>query len=187
MAHGSVLFLDLGRTTGWAEGEPGGKIAFGSVKLAPDEASKEEVFGQAMKWLVERWSAWKPRTVVYEAPIPPYQKHGQTNVNSTAVLFGLPAIVGGVANRVGIYDVRMAHVDDVRRFHFGKRLVRADNPKRRVIEHLQSLGYDIRQHDAADALAGLLFAHSIVAPSVKPAATTPLFADAEMRARDLAF
>lgn len=182
-----VEFFDLGRTTGFASGVPGGRIDFGEVTFAPDGASKEEVFGQAMKWFAERWSAWKPKTIVYEAPIPPFMKHGATNVNTTAVLFGLPAILGGVANRMGIYDVRMAHVDDVRRFHFGKRLVKADNPKRRVLEHLQALGYDIRQHNAGDALCGLLFAHSIVAPTVKPAATTPLFADAARREREAVF
>ena len=182
-----VIFLDLGRTTGFAEGVPGGKLTFGSITFAPDGASHGEVFGQAMKWLVERWSAWKPKTVVYEAPIPPFMKQGATNVNTTAVLFGLPAIVEGIANRVGIYDVRMAHVDDVRRFHFGKKLFKRDNPKARVIEHLQGLGYEIRQHDAADALAGLLFAHSIIAPRVKPAATSPLFADADRRDRSVQF
>lgn len=182
-----VLFLDLGRTTGWAEGAPGGRLTFGSITFAPEGSSHGEVFGMAMKWLAERWSAWKPRTVVYEAPIPPYQKNGQTNVNTTAVLFGLPAIVEGVANRVGIYDVRMAHVDDVRRFHFGKKLFKRDNPKAQVIAHLQGLGYEIRQHDAADALAGLLFAHSIIAPRVKPAATAPLFADADLRMRGVQF
>lgn len=171
----SILFLDLATKTGFCEGEPGGKPYFGSTLFAPEGSPSAAVFGGAFKWLATRCQAFKPRTIVFEAALDPRHMGGKTTRDTAMRLIGLPAVMEAAAYLCGVYDVREARADDVRLFLINKRPKKAE-AKRLVIQKLQALGYDVTDPDAADAIAGWLFACNLIAPGTAPD-VTPLFGE----------
>lgn len=170
---GDILFLDLASQMGWCEGEPGGTPRFGTERLAPEGSSHAATFAGMTKWLGRRLQAFKPRLIVYEAPIPPIHMKGRTNLSTTRVAFGLAAITESVAYLSGVYDIREAQIGDVRRF-FLKRNPKSATAKTETIAQCRLLGFEPQDDNAADALAGWFFACSIVSPKTT-FNSTPLF------------
>ena len=103
-----VLALDLARVSGWAFGEPGGQPVHGMIQFAAAGASHEAVFHKAMFWIQNKIMEVKPTLIVWEAPLATSMKRGSTNVDTTTLLYGLPAIVGAIGYMHGIYDMRKA-------------------------------------------------------------------------------
>jgi hypothetical protein len=172
---GSILFLDLATKSGFADGEPGKKPYFGSMRFAPEGAGSGAIFGGCFKWIAERCQTFKPKTIVYEAPLDPRHVGPKTTRDTAMRLIGLPAVVEAAAYLCGVWDVREARADDVRLFLLGMR-PKKDEAKRLVMAKLRALGYDVDGPDAADALAGWLYACSIIAPGVARD-TTSLFGE----------
>lgn len=178
----TLLFLDLATKFGWCEGEPGGKPIFGSERFAPEGSGSGAVFGGAFKWTFTRCQAFRPKTIVVEAALDPRHLGSKTTRDTAMRLIGLPACIEGAAYLCGVYDVREARADDIRYFLLGQKVKKAE-AKRLVIGKLRDLGYDVSDPDAADALAGWLYACSLIAPETS-AGTTPLFKNGLPQAKD---
>lgn len=179
MAGGSILALDLATVTGWAEGVPGAPTGTsGSFRLAPPGASAGERYDALFAWLWTRLSAFRPALIIYEAPAVPMHMRGATNIDTTAFLMGLPAIVEQVAHRKGVYRVRKANVQDVRA-HFiggrgfiyrgrpitGRRNLKSHEAKHCVIERCRELGLEPADDNEADAIALWNYAAAMADPA----------------------
>lgn len=174
MTDATVLCYDLATTTGWCEGVPGGEPRYGSVRFAPAGSSQAAIFAGALQVFTDRLRTFRPRTVVYEAPLAPNVMRGKTNFSTTRILLGLPAILECVCYRLGIWDVREVSVQDVRQHFLGAR--RPQNPKRAVIERCRALGYEPQDDNCADAIGIWHFATALIDPRTA-ARSTPLFGE----------
>jgi hypothetical protein len=144
-----ILALDMARITGWAEGEIGRAPLSGTIRFAPPKSSHEEVFGQALEWMHERLQVSKPDLIIVEAPVT--KMH-----NAAFLLFGLPAVIGAVANRHGVPRFNKGHVQSARKHFIGKgRLKTSDATKSAVRAECISRGWVEKNdctYDQCDAL-----------------------------------
>lgn len=169
--NGGILFLDLATTMGFCEGIPGTgeNPTSGTIRLAPAGSSPAAIFGGLLDFLATRMTAFRYRLVVYEAPMDP--RHMKTNINTARILLGMPAIVEAVAHQTGHHSIREASVNDVRKHLLGYIPRRAKGErdggqKAPVIAHLRESGYDPQDDNEADAIAGWIYAASLI-PSGK--------------------
>jgi len=170
----TILALDLASTTGWAVGEPGGDPSHGSIRFASPGASHEAVFAAALKWMSDICASRTPTLVVWEAPMPTSFSRGNSNVNTTSLLFGLPAVIGAVAYLRQIFDLRKADTKDVRNHFIGMNPKRA-KAKPMVMRQCRAMGWQVEDDNEADALATWHYMCSLIEPklAMRP---TPLFA-----------
>ncbi|UGY13779.1 hypothetical protein HAP48_0035185 [Bradyrhizobium septentrionale] len=168
-----ILALDLASRTGWAVGEPGQEPAHGSIQFAKPGASHEASFSNAWGWMYSMLADFGPSTVVWEAPMPTSFNRGKSNVNTTTLLYGLPAIIGACAYRCGLYDIRKAETRDVR-LHFIGQNPKRDRAKTLVIRQCRSMGWEVEDDNEADALATWHYMCSLIRPQLA-LVTTPLF------------
>ncbi|MEW5421923.1 hypothetical protein [Amorphus sp. 3PC139-8] len=173
----SILFLDLATRMGWCEGKPGGAPKWGAEFFAEEGSDNPAVFAGAFRWVVKRLEASpRPRTIVYEAPLDP-RHMGQRTTRATGLrLIGLPACVEAAAYLMRLYDVQEARADDIRRFVLGRRAKKAE-AKPLVIRAVTNLGFPTNDPDAADAIAGWLYACHLADPE-NAHDVAPLFAAA---------
>jgi Holliday junction resolvasome RuvABC endonuclease subunit len=159
--RGEILTLDLASQTGWCRGEFGGKLIYGSQKLAPEGATNAEKCAGMIKWLNTQLTSFKPRLIVMEAPMAPSQMAGKTTISTARIALGLPFVVEGVAYLLGCYEVREANVQDVRQVFIGRRTVPNGGAKDAVVARCRELGHEPPDDNAADAIAIHYFAASI--------------------------
>jgi hypothetical protein len=145
-----ILALDLATRTGFAFGAAGEKPRFGSIRFASVGASHEAVFGKAITWAHGMFRDLAPDQVAYEEPM--QFRGGKSRAGNDEILYGLPAIMQGVAHNLGIHDVRKAAVRDVR-LHFIHRNAKREIAKRETMRRCRLLGWDVRDDNEADALA----------------------------------
>jgi hypothetical protein len=169
MPMAAVLALDLSSVSGWACGEPGGKPVHGSIRFAAKGASHEAIFAKAFEWTVNKITECDPRIVVWESPLAGF-KSGRTTNDVTTILFGLPAIVGVVAYRHGVYDIRKADTAAVRHHFIGCNPKRA-KAKGMVVRQCYAMGWKVTDDNEADALAIWSFMCSLLDPSLALAPT----------------
>ena len=167
-----VLAFDIAKQTGWCLGRVGVKVPeFGSFRFASRTASHEAIFADAILTF-SRWTKFlRPDRIVYEEPL---QFRGRASrKGNDEILYGLPAIMQGVAHLRGIYDVRCAAPREVRNFVLGSNPKR-DVAKKATIHRCKLLGWDVPDDNAADACALWLYSCSFLDPkqSIRP---TPLF------------
>ena len=168
MVLGPILFLDLARQMGWCEGEPGlAHPASGSIRLAPSEDGQTAAFVGLYDFLRDRLTTFRYQSIWYEAPLDPRWKGMATNPATTAMLFGLPAIVRVVAHKTRHFNVRSEKVGVIRRGVFGKSPVAAE-AKGFVMDELAGRGFHPRDDNEADAIAGWLYACDYVLARSKP-------------------
>jgi hypothetical protein len=160
-----VLALDLASVTGWAVGEPGGTPAHGSIRFASAGASHEAIFAAALKWISDKITFYAPGMIVWEAPMATSFRRGNTNTNTTTLLFGLPAIVGAVAYLREVYDVRKAYTKDVRQ-HFIGQNAKGHIGKKLVIRQCRAMGWSVSDDNEADALATWHYMCSLIEPKL---------------------
>ncbi len=146
-----ILALDLATTTGWACGKPTGELSHGFIRFAKPGASHEAIFAAACRWMIEMMEM-QPDMVVFEAPMATSFKKGKTNASTTALLYGLPAVVGAVAFMSGCYNIRKAETRDVRIHFIGSNLPRA-KAKALTVRNCRLMGWDVTDDNEADALA----------------------------------
>jgi hypothetical protein len=173
-AWGHILFLDLGRLTGWAEGDPADKYpTSGVLELGPKGSSSPTQNGALLLWLLRRFSA-KPkiRLVCFESPI----SHliPKQSVATKRMLLGYPAVVEAAAQVSHISDIREAEIAAIRRNLLGAHPGKGDEAKANVQERLRVLGCPFEDNNAADAAAGWYFACTI-ADARAGERVTPLF------------
>lgn len=168
-----ILALDLASVSGWACGEPGGVPAHGSVRFASAGASHEAIFADAIRWINSKITDYEPTTVVWEAPMATSFNRGRTTINTTTILYGLPAVIGAVAYLRGIYDIRKAEARDVRNHFIGSNPKRA-KAKPMVIRQCVAQGWSVADDNEADALAVWSYTCALIEPKLA-VLPTPLF------------
>lgn len=170
-----VLALDLASVTGWAVGEPGMLLAHGSIRFAAKGSSHEAIFANAWDWMEDKIAVYSPKLIVWEAPLATTFKRimGNTNVDATTILFGLPAVIGCCAYKRGIFDIRKAEARAVR-MHFIGQSPKRSIAKMMVMRQCRAHGWQITDDNEADALATWSYMGSLLKPelALRP---TPLF------------
>jgi hypothetical protein len=169
----TILALDLASTTGWAYGRPGTSPAYGSIRFAAVGASHEAIFAAAAKWMSDMCDARAPDIVCWEAPLATVFKRGATNAATTALLYGLPAVIGAAAYLSGIYNLVKADTRDVRLHFIGSNPKRA-KAKSMVIKQCRAMGWDPQDDNEADGLATWHYTCSLIEPALA-LQPTPLF------------
>ncbi len=170
MFRGDILALDLATNTGWAEGDPDRAEAgphFGSLRLAPEGSDQAAIFGGLIKFLGQRLEAFRPRTVVFEAPELYRLKSGKATRRTIEVLFGLPAVASGVCSRYSIHDLQEATPNDVRGFFIGDRKLKREHAKAAVLAECRRRGWNVANDDEADACAMWAFMAAIKRPDLR--------------------
>ena len=168
-----IMALDLASVSGWAVGIPGGTPISGAIRFASVGASHEAVFAGALKWMSEKCATHQPAVVVWEAPLATSFRRGQSNINTTTLLYGLPAVIGAVAYLRGIYDIRKASTRDVR-MHFIGQNPKGHIGKKLVLRQCRAMGWNPTDDNEADALATWHFMCALIEPKLA-IAPTPLF------------
>lgn len=168
-----ILALDLASVTGWCVGEPGGPPLHGWLRFASAGASHEAIFAAALKWTHEMITVHAPNLIVWEAPMPTSFNRGTSNVNTTTLLYGLPAVVGAVAYQARVPRILKASTKDVR-LHFIGQNPKGHIGKKLVMRQCRVMGWEVDDDNEADALALWSFMCSLIAPelALRP---TPLF------------
>jgi len=173
---GPILALDLATNTGWCEGIPGEKPTFGSVRLAYSGGTNPEAYETLFKFMSDRFALTRYQMVIFEAPQSPSHMAGHSNAKTFRRLYGLVEMAEWVAHMHGYFGgrVREANVHDVRKNLLGARPPKGE-AKKAVVGRLRGLGFDVKDDDAADAVAVWLYASALVDRKLAHA-TDPLFA-----------
>ena len=172
-----LLALDVATTTGFAFGRVRDeRPTFGHHRCAPPGASSGEAFLGFSRWLVDLISVCAPSVIFYEAPLSAEALTGRTNRETMFRLIGMAAHVHTVAQGRGVYRVERANVSQVRSFFIGKALKRRD-AKRATVAQARTLGCDVSDDNAADAIATWFYASALLNPRIAPH-TAQLFAGA---------
>jgi hypothetical protein len=167
----TVLALDLASQTGWACGPIGGVPAHGTVRFGA--SSHEVTFAKALTWMSVMCKL-KIDTVVWEAPLATSFSRGHTNVNTTTLLYGLPAVISAVAHLREIYDVRKATTKDVRNHFIGCNPKRVE-AKKLTMRQCRAMGWTVEDDNEADALATWSYMCALIDPKLA-VLPTPLLA-----------
>ena len=151
---GRVLALDLATTTGWAYGVPGDKPACGHVRFGVKGVSHAQTYRAFRQWMESWWSAEKsgnkPDLIVYESPAIPSFMRGQTNIETTRLLFGLAEhLEEWCLGRVDLCSATVAQV----RSHFIGHNMKAKIAKPLTLERCRDMGWEVANTDEADAAA----------------------------------
>jgi hypothetical protein len=125
-----------------------------------------------MTWAEKKIVFHRPRLIVWEAPLAGF-KGGRTTVDVTTILFGLPAVIGAIAYRCGVFDIRKADTRDVRHHFIGCNPKRA-KAKPLVMDQCRKMGWEIEDDNEADALATWSYMCALLNPRLA-ITTTPLF------------
>lgn len=149
------LSLDLASRTGFAVDDGHGGVIFGVYDVKTTKESQDMGFFGYMVWLRTVIGARRPDLVMHESPIPvmPKGREGFTNFNTTKLACGLYGITKAVSIDMGVM-VEEAHSSTIRKAVVG----RGNAKKPEVIRHLRSMGHRVSDDNAADALAGWLYA-----------------------------
>lgn len=172
-AGGSILALDVATRTGWAFGRPGELPLSGSVRLAPPGSSNGTIGRGLLRWMTDFLTVNQVDALYYEVPIDPRHMGAKTTFATARILLGLPFLVETIAEARGLFYLREARVQDVRKHFVGE--ARPKDRKGAVMARCRQLGWKPQDDNAGDALALWSFACAIEAPGAA-IATAPLFA-----------
>jgi hypothetical protein len=160
-----VLALDLARKTGWALGTVHDAVPeSGSITITNEGASMGKLFSSWRLYLRDFLSLHPDiRVVVFESPLPPMHKAGDTNISTIRRLMGLAAVTEELLytynaqdRRNAPYtpiDIREARVSDVRSYFIGSNRHKRDEAKELTKKQCRLLGWKPVDDNAADALA----------------------------------
>lgn len=170
--QGPILSLDLASQTGWAVGEPGKTIRYGSLKLGNPGWGREYRYHALRDFFMDMAAIEKPWAVVFEssfnlAMMMSRSSDGgmKTNVETVKMLIGFTAVVGEAAVACKIPVLRETDANSVRNYFLGKgRPRKRDEVKRAVMQRCTQFGWAPKNTDSADALATWAFAESIWSP-----------------------
>jgi hypothetical protein len=154
----TLIFFDIATRLGWCEGVPGQRPVFGSYKMRGEDSPAKHA--DMFRFVAGRFQAFKPRWVFFEAPL----SRGQATAR---LLFGYCAVVEASSRLCGVEDIREIHVETVRKEFLGKgRPKGGSDLKLAVIDECRRLGFDPKNDDEADAIAGWLVTCRIAAPAL---------------------
>lgn len=182
-----VLAVDAATNLGWGFGRPGESPASGSLRCAGKEASRAAVFAGAGRWLTRFILDNRPDAIFIEAPVATSHFMGATNARTTAILFGMPAVLEFSGFIQGVFELHRVEVKDVRK-HFIGRNAKGEIAKPLVSKKCFALGWVGRDDtdtsfDRTDALAVWSYACHQIAPKLAQP-VDDLFVKAEQRRRE---
>lgn len=148
----TVLALDISTVVGWCEGPLEGPLHYGTVRLAKTGGTPAEAYAGMIEFLGRRLMAFRPQTIVYEAPIDP-RFIKKINKATIRKLQGLPAIVEGVAYKMGVYDIYEVETGDLKYWLHGSRSLKREVVKPMTFRKVTEAGYEPKTEDEADAIA----------------------------------
>lgn len=152
-----VLALDLATVTGWAVDRPsGGPVPACGIFRTPFAGGDDYGSGFAAfyDWLHDMTSLHQPTLLAFEAPLDSQNTH---NRQATRVLIGMATLAETVAAARGITCFE-THIQTVRKHFTGSG--RSQKPD--VMYRCRVLGWQVPNHDAADACAVWDYAHAVL-------------------------
>lgn len=190
-----ILFIDAATYFGFAVGRAGDPSRgvpprSGSGYFAKAAgASRGAVFWGSMKFIAGMIQEEEPDEIVIEAPLAASLVQGNTNVNTTEVLMGIPAAIEGMAYGLGYYRVSVVRVASIRKHFIGKNK-KGEIAKPEVWRKCLEMGWisaddEDLSYDRTDALAGWSYAETLLAPQLA-FPVDQLFVNAEKRKREAA-
>ncbi len=150
-----ILALDLALRTGWALGTPAdAKPMSGSIQIARQDASMAKMFSE-WRVILRDFLSLNPDVtlVIFESPLLPFMKAGNTNIQTIRRLIGLAAVTEELLFSLGKYDIREARVSDVRSHFIGSNRHKRAEAKMITARKCRQLGWEPVDDNAADALA----------------------------------
>jgi hypothetical protein len=151
-----LLALDMASLTGYCVGAVGSKPRFGTWRLRDSEDHRKRAARNLGCRLRDEFSLQRPMKVFYEAAIATGAMLTKGNSSHSAdLLWSLQGAVEGVCGPYGVFT-QEANVTTVRKAVMGNG--RPNNPKVAVVEFCRSIGFDVTDHNAADAIFVWLFA-----------------------------
>lgn len=183
-----ILGIDGAKALGWAYGPAGQPPRSGSIQCAGSEASRGAVFAGGGRWITSFLTHNPVDILAIEAPLAASTVDGQTNIKTTSILFGLPAVLEFMAYQFGVFRQERVVLASVRKHFIGKGNLKGEVAKPMVWRKCLALGWisaadEDLSHDRSDALAVWSFAEATFAPKL----TQPvddLFVKAAQRKRD---
>jgi hypothetical protein len=156
---GAILALDSATRTGVACGEPGLTPVLETVNFGRELDDQFDIWSRAQVWLIRRINEAQALgqpigLLVLEGLVPKYDK---------TIQCGIYAIFGAIARNKEI-PVLEAPVRTWRAFILGNGGMKGALAKRRSVDLARSLGWQPKNHDAAEASMQWLWACSQVAP-----------------------
>ena len=146
-----VLALDLALITGFAIGPSDGTPRSGSIKIGGEGMHTGDRGCAFQRFMLDLIKVERPDLIAYEAPLS--AKRGNTNADSTLVLFGLAWQTPTIATAKGI-PFMPCHLGQVRAYFLGHgRPVKSDDVEKAVKRACLTRGWAPKDHNAADALA----------------------------------
>lgn len=139
-----LLALDLATTTGWAFGsvERGGRPRLANtIRFTGKGACDEDVWFEALKWLIDQMNVLGPDVVAIEAPIMSASTHGGSNTKTLMRLIGLQAVLRTVVRAKKPNLARLIHVQSARKFFIGHGNLPGAQAKLRIKERCIQLGW----------------------------------------------
>ena len=167
--EGSIIALDIAKSTGVAEGRPGENPVLSTLKFEREFDNAPDIFGRGVRWMTQRFKAAPlPALVVVESIVPQYDKTIQS---------GLWGVFTGMARALEI-PVLVAPIQTWRTQILGQGDLPGPMAKERAIELCYLLQWAKRgdkgfTHDAAEAACQWLWACQRVAPQI--AQSAPFF------------
>jgi hypothetical protein len=161
MSDRRLAFLDIAKSTGWAESTGRDSVHFG-VKEFPRGtlATTVMVFFAYEQWLNDWLDIVKPDDLAFEAPM-----FSGNSGEVAYLLIGLAAITEITCFKRDIRCYQQTP-DEIRKHLLG--FARGNDIKGHVGFKLRQLGYDVADHNAADALAGLIYMQDCFLPESAP-------------------
>lgn len=157
----NLLALDISKSCGWAFARDWAQPSFG-VKEFPrgDHVDEGRVFSLFRDWLHDMLTLHNVNLLLYEAPI-----HGVNDMRTTFVLIGMAAHAESVCHDRGVRVYQEA-ASVIRKHFVGKgRAGKKGNIKDDVGYRCRQLGWQVSDHNAADALAALAYARDTFLPA----------------------
>jgi crossover junction endodeoxyribonuclease RuvC len=152
-----ILGLDLATVTGWALARPGHRHLSGVHRIAPPNTAIGYFLLAFEEWLIGQIEVLQPNAVVFEAPI---LTGGETSIETARKLMCLAGFTEATAIRKKIPIVKEVNNQQLKVFWAGT----GRASKEQMVEAARARGYDVSNHNEADALAIVDFAIVKLAP-----------------------
>lgn len=150
MSH-PVLFLDIAAHTGWALWEGASRVRYGSFTVPAGRLGRRT--RGFVQWLDGMMRVVKPGRVGIEAPL--LRADGKTTLDTVYLLMGLATHAHTVAEGRDVAHVTDENIMQIRVHFIGTARGERQQKKAETIAVCKALGWDPKNDNEADALAGL--------------------------------
>ena len=181
MKPDGIVFLDIATSTGWGAGFPGGPPEFGTQRMAQDGDEDGDVYVFFRDWLEALIDRVSPAILCFESPYIPMPAAGKVIRTATGQLIvAAPKVINmntirrlvvlcGIAEEVGTRRkliVREECSSSIAKVFAGSGGGRRPDKKAMVIRMCRIYGFDPKNDNEADALAGFIATEAVMFPMV---------------------